>query len=60
MTVSKGVSARSAADDIAEMMRAWGAIEAAARREFPGADAEKIYQITKGAMNHAIAKAGAA
>lgn len=39
---------------VAEMMAAWNKIEAAARREFPGASPERIYEIAKGAMDHAI------
>ncbi len=42
------------AADIAEMMAAWNTIMAAAKREFPGASDEKLYQIAKSAMNHSL------
>jgi len=42
------------AEALAELMEAWTTIEASARAEFPGASEEQIYQITKGAMNHAL------
>jgi hypothetical protein len=37
-----------------EMMQAWNTIMAAARKQFPGANEEELYQIAKGAMNHAL------
>ena len=42
------------AKDIAEMMAAWDTIMAAARREFPAASDEKLFEIAKGAMNHSL------
>jgi hypothetical protein len=39
---------------IAEMMKAWNTIEAAARLQFPKATDAELYQICKGAMNHAL------
>lgn len=44
----------TAASAIAELMRGWNKIEAAAKLRFPGASKEEIYQICKGAMNHAL------
>lgn len=44
----------AAAKDIAEMMAAWNTIMAAARHEFPAASDEKLFEITKGAMNHSL------
>jgi hypothetical protein len=35
---------------IAEMLRVWNKIEAAAKAQFPFASAEEIYQITAAAM----------
>lgn len=40
-------------DTIAELMAGWNKIEQAAKEQFPGLDDDAIYQITKGAMNHA-------
>lgn len=48
--------ATTAAQDIAELMAAWNKIMAAARQQFPGASEEELYQIAKGAMNHALSK----
>lgn len=45
---------KTAADDIREMMNAWNKIETAARREFPGASEERIYQISANAMRYAL------
>jgi hypothetical protein len=44
----------TAAQDIAEMMQAWNTILAAAREQFPAASDEDLFQIAKGAMNHAL------
>jgi hypothetical protein len=44
----------AAANDIAEMMNAWNKIQAAARKQFPKASDEEIYQIAKGAMLHTL------
>ena len=44
----------AAAKDIAEMMNAWNKIQAAARKQFPTASEEEIYQIAKGAMWQAL------
>jgi hypothetical protein len=40
--------------DLKEMMAAWNTIEAAAKSQFPNATPEELYQIVKGAMNHAL------
>lgn len=47
-------STATVASDLAEAMAVWNRIIAAARREFPDASEERIYQIAKGAMNHAL------
>lgn len=47
-------AAPTLATDLAQMMGAWDRIAAAARREFPNASDEELYQITAGAMNHAL------
>lgn len=47
------------AADLREMMAAWATIEAAARREFPNASADELYQICRGAMDHALGLSGA-
>lgn len=44
----------TAANDIREMMNAWNTIIAAARKQFPAASEEEIFQIAKGAMNNAL------
>lgn len=44
----------TAAGCIAELMAGWNKIEAAAKLRFPGASKEELYQICKGAMNHAL------
>ncbi len=44
------------AADIAELMADWNKIEAAAKSQFPNASAEELFQITSGAINHAIFK----
>jgi hypothetical protein len=54
MTNTNSASNRSLAADFREMMAAWATIEAAAQREFPGACEDEIYQICRGAMNHAL------
>lgn len=43
------------AEAIAEMMEVWNNIFSAAKQQFPGASDEKLYQITKSAMNKALA-----
>ena len=40
--------------DLKEMMAGWNKIEAAAKKQFPCASKEELYQIAKGAMNHAL------
>lgn len=40
--------------DLQEMMNGWNKIVAAARQQFPAANEEEIYQIAKGAMQHAL------
>jgi hypothetical protein len=47
-------SAPTFAGDLQEMMAVWNKITAAARAQFPKATEEELYQITKGAMNHAL------
>lgn len=44
------------ANDIAEMMNAWNKIQAAARKQFPNASNEEIYQITKDTMNSVLSR----
>jgi hypothetical protein len=44
----------SNADLIRQLMNGWNTIESAAKRQFPGASPEEIYQITAGAMNHSL------
>ena len=39
---------------IKEMMAAWNTIEAKAKKQFPAATKEELYEICKGAMSHAI------
>ena len=51
---SKESKMTAAAKDIAEMMNAWNKIQAAARKQFPRASEEEIYQIAKGAMLQAL------
>lgn len=36
------------------LMTAWNTVLAAARAQFPQASEEQLYQIAKGAMNHAL------
>jgi hypothetical protein len=43
------------AQAIAEMLQAWNTIMTEARKQFPGATEEELYQIAKGAMNHQLA-----
>lgn len=45
---------RTFAQDMKEMMDGWDKIMAAAKAQFPGATEEELYQIAKGAMNHAL------
>ena len=42
------------AEALKEMMEAWNKIMAAARQQFPKVTEEELYQIAKGAMNHAL------
>lgn len=42
------------AEALKEMMEAWNKIMTAAREQFPTASEEELYQIAKGAMNHAL------
>lgn len=42
------------AEDLREMMAAWNKIEAAARLEFPHVSEDKLQEICKGAMDHAL------
>ena len=39
---------------IATLMSGWNKIEAAARIQFPRASKNELYEICKGAMNHAL------
>lgn len=48
------MSDTTAAQDFREMMDAWNTIEAAAKREFPDAGAEELYQIAAGAFRAAL------
>lgn len=47
-------SANATVEAIKEAMQGWNTIEAAARKEFPNATPEELYQICKSAMNHAL------
>ena len=42
------------AKDIATLMAGWNTIEAAAKAQFPKASKDELYEICKGAMNHAL------
>jgi hypothetical protein len=42
------------AADIAELMRGWNTIEAAAKAQFPNASKAELYEICKGAMNKTL------
>lgn len=42
------------AADIAELMAGWNKIESAAKAQFPKASKHELYEICKGAMNHAL------
>ena len=42
------------AEALKEMMEGWNKIMEAARQQFPAATEEELYQIAKGAMNHAL------
>jgi len=42
------------AEAISELMAAWNKIMDAARAQFPDANDEELYQIAKGAMDHAV------
>ena len=37
-----------------EMMNGWNKIMAKAKAQFPNATGDELYQIAKGAMNHAL------
>lgn len=39
---------------VAEMMGVWGEIRKAAKKQFPKASEEELFQICSGAMNHAL------
>lgn len=39
---------------IAEMMKNWTKIEAAVMAQYPAADAEAVYEMTKAAMNKSL------
>ena len=45
---------KTLAEDLKEMMEGWNKIEAAAKQQFPNATKAELYEICKGAMNHAI------
>lgn len=45
----------SAAAIIAELMQAWDRTMAAARRQFPNADEETLYQAAASSMNRSLA-----
>jgi hypothetical protein len=47
---------RTFAQDMAEMMQGWNKIEAAAKKQFPNATKEELFQICKSAMNHALGR----
>lgn len=42
------------AEDFSELMHGWDTIMKAAREQSPDATEEEIYEIAKGAMNHAL------
>jgi len=42
------------AQDLATLMAGWNTIEAAAKAQFPKASKDELYNICKGAMNHAL------
>lgn len=50
----RGVPEMTTAQAIKEMMAGWMKIEAEAKKQFPNATAEELYQICKSAMNHAL------
>jgi len=55
MTTNNSTSSnKQIAADIAELMAGWNKIEAAAKAQFPKASKEELYEICKGAMNHAL------
>jgi len=41
-------------NDIKEMMSAWGIIEQEAKKQFPDATKDELYDICKSAMYHAL------
>ena len=47
-------SSKALIQDLKEMLVAWNTIETAARRQFPRATAGELYNITSGAMRHAL------
>ena len=52
--MSKPVSKMTDAEFIADLMRGWNEIEAAAKEQFKNATPEELFQIASGAMNHAL------
>ena len=48
------MTAAEIAETLKEMMEAWNKIMAAARKQFPMATEEELFEIAKGAMNHAL------
>lgn len=42
------------AEDLKDMMSGWNKIMVAAKAQFPKATEEELYEIAKGAMNHAL------
>ena len=54
MTKDTNYTDQELKNDIVELMTAWNKIEQAAKEQFPGLDADAIYKITAGAMNHAL------
>jgi hypothetical protein len=53
-TAARSEQMTTAAKEIAELMNGWNTIMAAARREFPAASEEELFQIASGAMRHAL------
>ena len=56
MAQSKSISGKqyTVVDALKEMYAGWKVIEAKAKAQFPNATEEELYQICKGAMNHAL------
>lgn len=42
------------AEDLKKLMDGWNTIEEAAKKEFPNATKDELYEITKGAMDFAL------